>query len=145
VLILSVKLFRVLNDEMYYSTVMHCMVMSRKPSAYPHNHVSILLTEKIYIFICNRLIKIYILFINPNRPYDEIYMFWKIWLVWLCSIISIMFKNWCMSEVCWIDLNCLSVCYGWDLNYANCLRTYHVETVYVLWRNYDLNDFKVFD
>jgi hypothetical protein len=30
-------------------------------------------------------------------------------------------------------------CCGWDLNYANCLRTCHVETVYVL------NDFKVFD
>jgi hypothetical protein len=27
----------------------------------------------------------------------------------------------------------------------NCLRTCHVETVYVLWRNYDFNDFKVFD
>jgi len=48
----------------------------------------------------------------------------------------------------WRVLNwfkCLSVCCGWDLNYANCLRTCHVETVYVLWRNYDLNDFKVFD
>jgi len=38
-----------------------------------------------------------------------------------------MFKNWCMSEECWIDLKCLSVCCGWDLNYANCLRTCHVE------------------
>jgi len=54
-----------------------------------------------------------------------------------------MFKNWCMSEKCWIALKCLSVCCGWDLNYANCLRTCHVETVYVLWRNYVLNDFKV--
>jgi len=27
----------------------------------------------------------------------------------------------------------------------NCLRTCHAETVYVLWRNYVLNDFKVFD
>jgi hypothetical protein len=26
----------------------------------------------------------------------------------------------------------------------NCLRICHVETVYVLWRNYVLNDFKVF-
>jgi hypothetical protein len=47
-------------------------------------------------------------------------------------------------------LNCfkvfeLSVCCGWDLNYANCLRTCHVETVYVLRKNYDLNDFKVVD
>jgi hypothetical protein len=50
-----------------------------------------------------------------------------------------------MSEMCWIDLKCLSVCCGWDLNYANCLRTCNVATVYVLWRNYDLNDFKVFD
>jgi hypothetical protein len=49
------------------------------------------------------------------------------------------------GEECWIDLKCLSVCCNWDLNYANCLRTCHVETVYVLWRNYDLNDFKVFD
>jgi hypothetical protein len=85
-----------------------------------------------------------------------------------------MFKKWCKSEMCWIDLKCLSIftykkkkclstfC-GWDLNYANCLRTCHVETyyvlwnyvlnlrtchveiVYVLWRNYDFNDFKVFD
>jgi hypothetical protein len=31
---LGVKLYRVLNDEMCYSTVTHCMVMSRKPSAY---------------------------------------------------------------------------------------------------------------
>jgi hypothetical protein len=73
------------------------------------------------------------------------YMFWIIWIVWLCSIISMIFKKWCMSEVCWIDLKCLSVCCGWDLNYANCLRTCHVETVYVLWKNYDFNDFKVFD
>jgi hypothetical protein len=50
-----------------------------------------------------------------------------------------------MSEVCWIDLKGLSVCYSWDLSYANCLRTCHVETIYVLWRNYDLNNFKVFD
>jgi hypothetical protein len=50
-----------------------------------------------------------------------------------------------MSEECWIDLKCLSVCCGWDLNYANCLRVCHVETCYVLWINYDLNDFKVFD
>jgi hypothetical protein len=34
---------------------------------------------------------------------------------------------------------------GWDLNYANCLITCHVEIVYILWRNYDFNDFKVFD
>jgi hypothetical protein len=27
----------------------------------------------------------------------------------------------------------------------NCLRTCYVETVYVLWRNYNFNDFKVFD
>jgi hypothetical protein len=31
---LSVKLFRMLNDEMCYSTVTHCMVMFRKLSAY---------------------------------------------------------------------------------------------------------------
>jgi hypothetical protein len=58
---------------------------------------------------------------------------------------SMMFKKWCKSEMCWIDLKCLSMCCGWNLNYANCLRTCHVETVYVLWRNYVLNDFKVFD
>jgi hypothetical protein len=27
----------------------------------------------------------------------------------------------------------------------NRLRTCHVETVYILWRNYNFNDFKVFD
>jgi hypothetical protein len=36
--------------------------------------VGIPLTEKIYIFICIGLIKIYILFMKPNRPYDEMYM-----------------------------------------------------------------------
>jgi hypothetical protein len=41
---------------------------------YKRSEVSILLTEKIYIFICNRLIKIYIFFMNPNRPYDELYV-----------------------------------------------------------------------
>jgi hypothetical protein len=25
------------------------------------------------------------------------------------QIISMMFKKWCMSEECWIDLKCLSV------------------------------------
>jgi hypothetical protein len=40
---------------------------------YKRPEVGILLTEKIYIFIRNRLIKIYILFMKPNRPYDEIY------------------------------------------------------------------------
>jgi len=37
-----------------------------------------------------------------------------------------------------MDLKCLSMFCGWDLNYANCLRTCHVETVYVLW-NYVLS------
>jgi hypothetical protein len=55
------------------------------------------------------------------------------------------FKKWYMSEKYWIDLKCLSMFCSWDLNYANCLRTCHVETVYVLWRNYVLNDFKEFD
>jgi len=50
-----------------------------------------------------------------------------------------------MSEMCLINLKGLSVCCSWDLSYANCLRTCHVETIYVLWRNYDLNNFKVFD
>jgi hypothetical protein len=36
--------------------------------------VGIPLTEKIYIFICIGLIKIDILFMKPNRPYDEMYM-----------------------------------------------------------------------
>jgi hypothetical protein len=40
---------------------------------YKRSKVSILLTEKIYIFICNRLIKIYVLLMKPNRPYDELY------------------------------------------------------------------------
>jgi hypothetical protein len=31
----------------------------------------------------------------------------------------------------WNVLNWVKVCCGWDLNYANCLRTCHVETVYV--------------
>jgi hypothetical protein len=49
---LSLKLFRVLNDEMCYSTTAHCMVMSRKPSAYLRSQVSILLTEKnIYFYM----------------------------------------------------------------------------------------------
>jgi len=56
-----------------------------------------------------------------------------------------MIKKWSMSEKCWINLKCLSVSCGWDLNYANYLRTCHVDTVYVLWRNYVLNDFKVYD
>jgi hypothetical protein len=36
--------------------------------------VGIPLTEKIYIFICIGLIKIYILFMKLNQPYDEMYM-----------------------------------------------------------------------
>jgi hypothetical protein len=36
--------------------------------------VGIPFTEKIYIFICNGLIKIYILFMKPNQPYDEMYV-----------------------------------------------------------------------
>jgi hypothetical protein len=98
-----------------------------------------------YIFLCILWIcKIYIiLWIRTDHKMN--YMFWIIWIVWLCLIISMMFKNWCMSEIFWIDLKCLSVCCSWDLNYANCLRTCHVETVYILWSKYDLNDFKVFD
>jgi hypothetical protein len=40
---------------------------------YKRFEVGILLTEKIYIFVCNRLIKIYILFMKLNRSYDELY------------------------------------------------------------------------
>jgi len=29
-----------------------------------------------------------------------------------------MFKKWCKSEMCRIYLKCLSMCCGWDLNYA---------------------------
>jgi hypothetical protein len=83
------------------------------------------------------------LFMKPNRPYDEIYVLDNLNSFDYVQIISMIFKKWCMSEECWIDLKCLSVCCGWDLNYANCLRTCHVETVYILWRNYDLNDFKM--
>jgi hypothetical protein len=36
--------------------------------------VGIPLTEKIYIFISIGLIKIYILFMKLNQPYDEMYM-----------------------------------------------------------------------
>jgi hypothetical protein len=36
-------------------------------------NVGIPLTEKIYIFICIGLIKIYILFMKPIQPYDELY------------------------------------------------------------------------
>jgi hypothetical protein len=36
--------------------------------------VGIPLTEKIYIFICIGLIKIYILLLKLNQPYDEMYM-----------------------------------------------------------------------
>jgi hypothetical protein len=36
--------------------------------------VGIPLIEKIYIFICIGLIKIYILFMKPNQPYDEMYV-----------------------------------------------------------------------
>jgi len=82
---------------------------------------------------------------KPNRPYDEIYVLDNLISFNYIQTISMMFKNWCMSEMCWMDLKCLSIWCGWDLNYSNCLRTCHIETVYVLWRNYDLNDFKVFD
>jgi hypothetical protein len=89
-----------LNDEMLYSTVTHCMVVSRKPSAlYPTSRVSILLTKKIYFYIL-WICKMYIvLWIRTNHM--KKYMFWIIWIVWLYSIISIMFKKWCMSEECW--------------------------------------------
>jgi hypothetical protein len=36
--------------------------------------VGIPLTEKVYIFIRIGLIKIYILFMKPNQPYDEMYV-----------------------------------------------------------------------
>jgi hypothetical protein len=36
--------------------------------------VGIPLTEKVYIFICIGLIKIYVLFMKPNQPYDEMYV-----------------------------------------------------------------------
>jgi hypothetical protein len=43
--------------------------------------------------------------------------------------------------------NCLRTCHVETVyvlwNYVLSLRTCHVETVYVLWRNYVLNDFKV--
>jgi hypothetical protein len=81
----------------------------------------------------------------PNRLYDELYILNNLNSFDYVQIISTMFKNWCMSEECWIDLKCLSVCCGCDLNYANCLRTCHVETVYVLWINNDLNNCKMFD
>jgi hypothetical protein len=56
--------------------------------------VGIPLTEKIYIFICIGLIKIYILFMKLNQPYDEMYMLWDDLLV------SIMFKlyQWCLRD-----------------------------------------------
>jgi len=54
---------------------------------------------------------------NPNRPYDEIYVLDNLNSFDYVQIISMMFKKWCMSEECWIDLKCLSVCCGWDLNY----------------------------
>jgi hypothetical protein len=56
--------------------------------------VGIPLTEKIYFFICIGLIKIYILFMKPNQPYDEMYMLWDDLLV------SIMFKlyQWCLRD-----------------------------------------------
>jgi len=66
------------------------------------------------------------LFMKPNRPYDEIYVLDNLNSFDYVQIISMIFKKWCMSEECWIDLKCLSVCCGWDL-----------------WRNYDLNDFKM--
>jgi hypothetical protein len=56
-----------------------------------------------------------------------------------------MLKKWCMSEVYWIDLKCLSVCCSWDLNYAKLFENMSCWIVYILWRNYALNDFKVFD
>jgi hypothetical protein len=46
------------------------------------------------------------------------YMFWDNLNSWLYSIISMMFKNLCMSKMCWIDLKCVSVYCGWDLNYV---------------------------
>jgi hypothetical protein len=46
--------------------------------------------------------------------------------------------KWCMNERCWIDLKCLNVCCGWDLNYAkkNDKITYWL--VYRIWRKHDL-------
>jgi hypothetical protein len=45
--------------------------------------------------------------------------------------------------------NCLRTCHVETVyvlwNYVLSLRTCHVETIYVLWRNYVLNDFKVFN
>jgi hypothetical protein len=62
--------------------------------------VGIPLTEKIYIFICIGLIKIYILFMKPNQPYDEMYVWEDLISFDYVQIISMMFKNWCMSERC---------------------------------------------
>jgi hypothetical protein len=61
-----------------------------------------------YIFYVLWICKMYIvLWIWTNYMMKD--MFWIIWLVWLCSIISMMFKNWCKSEMCRIELKCLSV------------------------------------
>jgi len=56
------------------------------------------------LWICKMYI---VLWIWTNYMMKD--MFCIIWLVWLCSIISMMFKNWCKSEMCWIELKCLSV------------------------------------
>jgi hypothetical protein len=62
------------------------------------------LLRKIYFYIL-WICKMYsVLWIQTDHMMK--YMFWIIWLVWLCSIISMMFKNWCMREECWIGLKC---------------------------------------
>jgi hypothetical protein len=69
-------LVRILNNTMYcvFNGTLLLSFESFGNWEYKRSEVSILLTEKIYIFIFNRLIKIYILFMKPNRPYDGIYV-----------------------------------------------------------------------
>jgi hypothetical protein len=49
--------------------------------------------REIYIFICNRLIKIYILFMKLNQPYDELYVLRNLISFDYVQIISMMFKS----------------------------------------------------
>jgi hypothetical protein len=57
-------LVRILNNIMYcvFSGTLRLSLESFGNWVYKRSKVSILFTEKIYIFICNRLIKIYIVY-----------------------------------------------------------------------------------
>jgi len=71
-----VILVRMLTNSMscIFSGTLRLSLESFEYWEYKQSEVGIPLTEKIYIFICIGLINIYILFMKPNQPYDEMYM-----------------------------------------------------------------------